>query len=73
MATEAKSAGFRFAFHNHNAELRKVGDAVPLEILLNETDPALVSFEMDIYWVVNGGGNPLDLLARIRGASRCST
>lgn len=67
VATEAKSAGFRFAFHNHNAELRKVGDAVPLEILLNETDPALVSFEMDIYWVVNAGGNPLDLIARYPG------
>lgn len=59
-----KEAGFRFAFHNHNAELRPVGGAVPLEILLQETDPSLVAYEMDIYWVVNGGGNPLELLAR---------
>jgi sugar phosphate isomerase/epimerase len=67
VAAQVKSAGFRFAFHNHNAEFRKVGDAVPLEILIRETDPALVSYEMDIYWVVNGGGNPTDLLARYPG------
>jgi sugar phosphate isomerase/epimerase len=63
-AADVKRAGFRFAFHNHNAEFRKIGNEVPLEILLKETDPALVSFEMDIYWVVNGGGDPLDLLTR---------
>jgi sugar phosphate isomerase/epimerase len=63
-AAQVKAAGFRFAFHNHNTELRKIGDVVPLDVLIGETDPALVSYEMDIYWVVNGGGDPLDLLAR---------
>jgi len=38
-----------------------------LEILLAESDPALVSFEMDVYWVVNGGGNPIALLERYPG------
>jgi len=66
-AGDVKKAGFRFAFHNHNAEFRKVGTDVPLEILIKETDPALVSFEMDIYWVVNGGGDPIDLLTRYPG------
>jgi sugar phosphate isomerase/epimerase len=63
-AAAAKSAGLRFAYHNHNAELNRIGDAVPLEVLLKETDPSLVAFEMDIYWVVNGGGDPVDLLTR---------
>jgi sugar phosphate isomerase/epimerase len=67
VAAQVKSAGFRFAFHNHNAEFKKVGDAVPLEILVRETDPALVSYEMDVYWVVNGGGNPVDLVTRYPG------
>ena len=65
--TQVKRAGFRFAFHNHNAELKPVAGQVPLEILLRETDPALVSYEMDIYWVVNGGGNPVALLDRYPG------
>ena len=63
-AAVVKEAGFRFAFHNHNAEFKKVGAEVPLEILVKETDPTLVSYEMDIYWVVNGGGDPVDLLTR---------
>jgi sugar phosphate isomerase/epimerase len=66
-AEQVKAAGFRFAFHNHNAELRKVGDVTGLDILIQETDPALVSYEMDIYWVVNGGGDPLALLAKYPG------
>ena len=66
-ATKAKQAGFRFAFHNHNDIIRKTGDVLPIDILMKETDPALVSYEMDIYWVVNGGADPLDLLARFPG------
>jgi sugar phosphate isomerase/epimerase len=67
VAAETQQQGFRFAYHNHNTELQKVGSAVPLEVLLGETDPASVSFEMDVYWVVNGGADPLDLLARYPG------
>ncbi|MES2522420.1 MAG: sugar phosphate isomerase/epimerase [Gemmatimonadota bacterium] len=67
---EAKAAGLRFAFHNHNAEFRKIGDVVPMEVLLANTDPALVDYEMDLYWVVNGGGDPIDLLTRYRGRFR---
>jgi sugar phosphate isomerase/epimerase len=67
VAAETKARGFRFAYHNHNTEFRKIGAVVPLEVLLAETDPALVSFEMDVYWVVNGGADPLDLLAQYPG------
>lgn len=67
LAAQVKKAGFHFAYHNHNFEFIKAGDAVPLDILFKETDPALVSFEMDIYWVVNAGANPLDVLARHPG------
>jgi sugar phosphate isomerase/epimerase len=66
-AAQVKSAGFRFAYHNHNAEFKQVGGQTPLEILLASTDPSLVSFEMDIYWVVNGGGNPVALLDKHPG------
>jgi len=64
-----KAAGFRFAFHNHNDIVRKTGggDVLPIDILMKETDPALVSYEMDIYWAVNGGADPLQLLAAYPG------
>lgn len=65
---QVKGAGFRFAYHNHNAELRNLGGGTtPLDVLASETDPSLVSFEMDLYWVVNGGGDPLAYLARYPG------
>ena len=63
-AAQARSAGLRFAYHNHDVELRKVGDTRPLDVLLAGTDPSLVDFEMDLYWVVFGGGNPLDFINR---------
>lgn len=65
---QVKAAGYRFAYHNHNAELRNLGGGTtPLDVLASETDPSLVSFEMDLYWVVNGGGDPLAFLARYPG------
>jgi sugar phosphate isomerase/epimerase len=59
-----KDAGFKLAFHNHNDVFRKVGDELPIDILMRETEPALVSYQMDVYWVVNGGGNPVELLGK---------
>ncbi len=65
---QVKGGGFRFAYHNYNAELRNLGGGTtPLDVLASETDPSLVSFEMDLYWVVNGGGDPLAFLARHPG------
>jgi sugar phosphate isomerase/epimerase len=69
-ARQVKAAGFRFAFHNHNDVFKKVGDVVPIDVLIAETDPSLVSYEMDVYWVVNGGGDPVDLLTRHAGRFR---
>jgi sugar phosphate isomerase/epimerase len=66
-AAQVKAAGFRFAFHNHNDIVKKTGDVLPIDILMKETDPSLVSFEMDIYWAVNGGADPVELLARFPG------
>jgi sugar phosphate isomerase/epimerase len=66
-AAQVKSEGFRFAYHNHNMEFRHIDDTIPLEVLLANTDPSLVSYEMDVYWVVNGGGNPVELLDKHPG------
>jgi len=61
---EARLAGLRFAFHNHDEELVPVEGRVPLEVLFEETDPALVDFQLDVFWVVEGGGDPLAFLDR---------
>jgi sugar phosphate isomerase/epimerase len=66
-ATKAKAAGFRFAFHNHNDIVAVQNGILPIEILMRETDPALVFYQMDIYWAVSGGADPLALLAKYPG------
>ena len=58
-AEQAKSRGLRFAYHNHEFEFKPVEGQVPLDILIAETNPDLVSFELDVYWTVNGGADPL--------------
>jgi len=63
-ALDAKSSGIRFAYHNHDFELKPIEGARPLDILLHDTDPSLVDIEMDIYWVVFGGGDPLEYFNR---------
>jgi sugar phosphate isomerase/epimerase len=62
-----RAAGLRFAYHNHDFELARAGDVVPLELLIERTDPALVDFELDLYWVMKGGGDPLEYFARFPG------
>jgi sugar phosphate isomerase/epimerase len=59
-----KKSGLSFAYHNHNLEFRKIGDVVPYDLLLKETDPALVSMEMDIGWVIAGGADPVAYLTK---------
>jgi sugar phosphate isomerase/epimerase len=58
------AAGIRFAYHNHTAEFRAEKGVVFYDELLRATDPAKVTFEMDCGWVVVGGKNPADYLAR---------
>ena len=48
--------------------VKKDGDVLPIDILMKETDPSLVSFEMDIYWVVNGGGESAGAARGVSGA-----
>lgn len=67
LAELAKAGGMRFAYHNHDFELAKVGNGTALDVLLANTDPKLVDYEMDIYWVVKGGADPMDLITRHPG------
>jgi sugar phosphate isomerase/epimerase len=57
-----KKAGLQFAYHNHAFEFEKVGNAVLYDYLLENTDPELVKYELDMYWVVAGNQDPLAFL-----------
>jgi sugar phosphate isomerase/epimerase len=60
---EAKRAGMALAYHNHNFEFKDWGAGkTGFDVFIKETDPSLVSFEMDIYWVTRAGLNPISLI-----------
>jgi len=62
-----KEAGIRIAYHNHNFEFDKQGDTTGYEILLKNTDKNLVDFELDLYWVVRSGNDPIKLFTENPG------
>ncbi len=66
-ATEAKAAGLQLAYHNHDFEFVPLDGKLPYDVLLTETDPKLVQLEMDLYWIVKGGQDPLAYFARWPG------
>jgi sugar phosphate isomerase/epimerase len=63
-AAQAKKSDLRFAYHNHDFEIRPMDGTRPLDLLLSSTDPKLVDFELDLYWAVFGGGDPVDFFKR---------
>jgi sugar phosphate isomerase/epimerase len=66
-----RKAGFPYGFHNHDFEFQKMdGDKTGYDLLVQNTDPAVVMMELDMYWVVKGGANILDLLNRYAGRFR---
>lgn len=57
------ASGLKLAYHNHDFEFQKYDGITGYEILLKETDKDLVHFELDLYWVVRSGNDPLQLFA----------
>ena len=58
-----KSRGLQFGYHNHTMEFRDLGGGLNgYQIILKETDPRVVTLEMDCGWVAAAGGNPAEIL-----------
>jgi sugar phosphate isomerase/epimerase len=57
-----RKAGIRCGYHNHNMEFREYDGVVAFDELLQQTDPELVTIELDIAWVVTAGVDPLKYL-----------
>ncbi|HEX7756861.1 MAG TPA: sugar phosphate isomerase/epimerase [Niabella sp.] len=54
----AQRAGVQLGYHNHNFEFAAINNVLPFDLLLENTDPALVVFELDLGWVVQAGHDP---------------
>ncbi len=64
---QAKEEGIKFAYHNHGYGLVEEEGVVPLELILNSTNPETVFFEMDLFWTTAGRANPAQLLKTYEG------
>lgn len=53
-----RKAGLRFAYHNHGYTFEQQEGQYPQDVLMQNTDPALVDYQMDMYWVVTAGQDP---------------
>lgn len=63
-----KQAGLKLAYHNHDFEFKTYeGGATGYELMLNGTDKNLISFEMDLYWVMRSGNDPVALFNKYPG------
>ena len=67
VAEVCKKAGLKMGYHNHNFEWKVDNGTTFYDTLLNNTDPALVKMEMDIYWVVNAGKDPIGIIKQHSG------
>ena len=63
----SKRLGIQFAYHNHDFEFTPLDGRLPYDVLLAETDPALVKMEMDLYWITKGGQDPVEYFDRHPG------
>lgn len=65
MGALSRRHGLEFYFHNHFMEFQQFDGRHGFDLLLENTDPDTVLFELDTFWAQRGGMNPVDLMDRI--------
>jgi sugar phosphate isomerase/epimerase len=61
---EFAKAGIKFTYHPHGYEFAPFGDGTLFDLLVQETNPQFVNFEMDVFWVTQPGKNAAELLEK---------
>jgi len=70
-AQQAKTAGLQFAYHNHDFEFAPVERTTGYDIITTQTDASLVKLELDMYWAVKAGHDPLAIMTKHPGRVIC--
>lgn len=68
LGKKCKEAGLELLYHNHDFEYKKDENGiVPIEYFMENTDPELVNFQVDLYWVVKAGADPMAYMEKYPG------
>ncbi|AIY12860.1 sugar phosphate isomerase/epimerase family protein [Cellulophaga baltica] len=68
LGEKAHAAGLKLLYHNHDFEFKKdAAGIVPIEYMLEHTDPKFVNFQMDLFWVTKAGADPLAYFEKYPG------
>jgi sugar phosphate isomerase/epimerase len=61
-----RAAGKRFGYHIHGQEFGPATEGTLFDTFAEEVGPD-VGFELDVFWAVSGGADPLELMRRYAG------
>lgn len=64
---QCSEMGLKFGYHNHAFEFETLEGQIPYDVLLNNTDADKVCMQLDLYWMIYGGQNPLDYFKKYPG------
>ncbi|MFM7852165.1 MAG: sugar phosphate isomerase/epimerase family protein, partial [Flammeovirgaceae bacterium] len=64
---QASKVGLRFAYHNHGYGLHPLQGKIPVQMIIENTNPKHVCLEMDLFWTVAGGVDPVAFLEKYPG------
>jgi sugar phosphate isomerase/epimerase len=64
---KCRAQGLQLAYHNHDFEFQDFAGKTPYQVLLTETDAQLVKMELDLFWTIKAGVDPLALFAKHPG------
>ena len=63
-----RAEGLKLAYHNHNFEFDRLENGqTGWDVLIGQTDPALLVFELDLLWTTFAGADPVQLFQRNPG------
>jgi len=62
IGAKARPLGFKVLYHNHGYGFTPLEGQIPTRVVFDRLDPSVVALEMDVFWTVAGGADPVELL-----------
>jgi sugar phosphate isomerase/epimerase len=63
----ARAAGLQYAYHNHDFEFEEMEGRVAFDVFCEESDSEFVKIELDLFWIIHGGQEPIEFMDRWPG------